>query len=144
MSSDDFDARASRILVLDVGLATPGPSRALLPSRQLRGLIDSIVEASTSHSAAMNDSAASSSVAPPAEEAQEDTVPWLINNRYYSAAVHFAPRSIPLFAKNEPAASRGPGRRRAAEREEPRHLRCTRGAEPSHRYGDREQEDSLV
>jgi hypothetical protein len=40
MSSDDFDARASRILVLDVGLATPGPSRALLPSRQLRGLID--------------------------------------------------------------------------------------------------------
>jgi hypothetical protein len=54
----------------------------------------------------MNDSAASSSVAPPAEEAQEDTVPWLINNRYYSAAVHFAPRSIPLFAKNEASGSR--------------------------------------
>ena len=40
MSSDAIDVRASRILVLDVGLATPGPSRALLPSRQLRGLID--------------------------------------------------------------------------------------------------------
>jgi len=33
-------------------------------------------------------------------------VPWLINNRYYSAAVHFASRSIPLFAKIEASGPR--------------------------------------
>jgi hypothetical protein len=55
----------------------------------------------------MDDAAASSSAAPPAEDAQEDTVPWIINNRYYSAAVHFAPRSIPLFSRIQVS---GPGR----------------------------------